>query len=92
MLYTEKQKKVDDNVNNVLFGENYLNVDYRPVNLIILYTKPFIFIYLNQNKIPNYADLLHHMSFKYKIEKYASVEKIQHRKFEKCCSQWEFFF
>ncbi len=92
MLYTEKQKKVDFNVNNILFGENYLNVDNRPVNYIILSTKQFIFICPKQNTIPNYVDLLHHLSFKYKIEKYASVEKLQHKKFEKCWLQWENFF
>lgn len=61
------------------------------MNYIILSTKQFIFICLKQNKIPNYVDLLHHLSFKYKIETYASVEKFQHRKFEKYWSHWENF-
>lgn len=52
----------------------------------------FIFICLKQIKNPNYVELLHHLSFKNKIEKYALVKKFQVRKFEKRLSQWEFFF
>lgn len=93
VCYIQKNKKnVDFNVINILFGENSLNVGNRPVNYILLSTKQFIFICLKQNKIPNYVDLLHHLSFKYMIEKYASVEKLQHKKFEKCWLQWENFF
>lgn len=93
-IYRKTRKRVGFNVINIglLFGENTLNVDNKPVNFIILYTKQFIFICLKQNKIPNYVELLHHLSFKYKIEKYASVQKFQLRKFEKCWSHWEDFF
>lgn len=46
----------------------------------------FIFICLKQNKNPNYVELLHNLSFKNKIEKYALVKKFQVRKFEKSLS------
>ena len=91
-IYKKTTKRVGFNVINILFGENSLSVDNKPVNFITLITKQFIFIYLKQNKIPNYVDLLYYLSFKYKIEKYASVQKFQLRKFEKCWSQWEDFF
>lgn len=91
-IYRKTRKRVGFNITNILFGENTLNVDNKPVNFIILYTKQFIFICLKQNKIPNYVELLHHLSFKYKIEKYVSVKKFQLRKFEKCWSHWEDFF
>lgn len=91
-IYRKTTKRVGFNVINILFGENSLSVDNKPVNFIILYTKQFIYICLKQNKIPNYVDLLYYLSFKYKIEKYASVQKFQLRKFEKCWSQWEDLF
>lgn len=70
---TEKQKRQNGHVNGmedllelkrkdwILKKENSLNVDNRPLNFIISYTKQFIFICLKQNKIPNYVYLLHQM-------------------------------
>lgn len=52
----------------------------------------FIFICLKQIKNPNYVELLHHLSFKNKIEKYALVKKFQVRKFEKKLVIVGFFF
>lgn len=52
-----------DNI-NIRFGENSPNVENKPVNLMILYTKQFIFICLKQNNIPNFVEILRHLSFK----------------------------
>lgn len=47
------------NLINILFGEYSLNVDNRPVNLIIFIYKA-IHIYVSEAELdPNYVDLLH---------------------------------
>lgn len=57
-------RKVGFDAINIRFGENSPNVENKPVNLMILYTKQFIFICLKQNNIPNFVEILRHLSFK----------------------------
>ena len=67
-------------VYNILFGETSFCKDNKIVNFIILYTKQYI------------CELIHFLKFKYKIEKYASIQKLQHSTFEKWWSTWKDMF
>lgn len=64
-MYIRKHgRQVGFDAINIRFGENSPNVENKPVNLMILYTKQFIFICLKQNNIPNFVEILRHLSFK----------------------------
>ena len=73
-------KRIVFHIYNILFGETSLS---KIVNFIILYTKQYIYLCLKQNRIPTLCELIHFLKFIYKIEKYASIQKLQHSNFEK---------
>ena len=84
--------KIVSHAYNILFGETSFCKDYNIVNFIILYTKQYIYLYLKQKRIPTLCQLMHFLKFKYKIEKYASIQKLQHSLFEKWWSTWKYLF
>lgn len=69
-IYRKAWKKVGFDAINIRFGENSPNVENKSVNLhvMILYTKKFIFICLKQNNIPNFVEILRHLSFKQNLQ------------------------
>ena len=48
------------------------------VTFSILYTKQYIYLCLKQKRIPTFCELIHFLKFKWKIKKYASIQKLQH--------------
>ena len=85
-------KRIVFHVYNILFGETSFSKDNKIVNFIILYTKQYIYLCLKQKRIPTLCELIHFLKFKYKIEKYAYIQKLQHSTFEKWWSTWKDMF
>lgn len=91
-IYRKTSNRVGFNVNNVLFGELPFSGYNKVVNFIILYSKQFIFNCSKQNKKPDITGLLHHLLFKYKVEKYIAIKSCEITKFYKLWENWKNIF
>ena len=91
-IYRKISDRIGFNVSNIIFGEIPLTFDTKAINFIILYTKQYISTCLMQNKEPNFIALLCHLKFKYRVEKYAAIQKFRIRDFDKIWMKWEAIF
>ena len=68
-------KRIIFHVHNVLFVETSFSKDNKIVDLIILYTKQYIYLCLKQKKFPIFYERIHFLKFEYKIEKKCIIPK-----------------
>lgn len=91
-IYRKTSNRVGFNVKNVLFGELSFCGYNKVVNFIILYSKQYIFNCSKQDKKPDIVGMLHHLSFKYKVEKYIAIKSCEITKFNKLWLNWKNIF
>ena len=72
-----------------MLGDLPLSKHNKIVNLIILWTKEFLFLCLMQKKIPVFTALLCRIRIKYKVEKHISIQKNKTSSFSTMWSVWK---
>ena len=91
-IYNTTSQRICFNVDNILLGELPSSKGNKIINLIILYTKQYIFSCLKKGKLPNFLELLFFLFNKYKVEKCIAHQNLEIVKFNNTWHVWKRMF
>ena len=82
---------VNFTLKTVLFGERSYTCN-KPINIILLATKQYLYTCSKKEKNPNIMELLFVLHQKYEVEKLVAYKNLNSRKFTKTWGIWKTFF
>ena len=82
---------VNFTLKTVLFGERSYTCN-KPINIILLATKQYLYICSKKEKNPNIMELLFVLHQKYEVEKLVAYKNLNSRTFTKTWGIWKTFF